>query len=103
MFLGARAAVDVVACIGLRDEHGSLGINRQAIEQRAEGVDGGDEAISLCIVNVEVAIWHAGVFHNVGLVAKGEYIVICDGMLVCVEGDKFAVDAVAAGKLGLVV
>ena len=103
MFFCARSAVDVIAGIGLGDEDRAFGIDGEAVEKGAKGVDRFDEAVGPGVEDEEIFIGDVGVFDDVENVSKGEDVVVGDGVLMGVEGDEVAIDFVAAGELGFVV
>ena len=52
MLLGPRAAIGIVASIGLCDEDSALRVDRQSIQQRTECIDRLDESVSLGIEHI---------------------------------------------------
>ncbi len=55
-------------------------------------IDGLHESVGGCIKNEEVAVGNAWVLDDIDNVAYGEDIVVGDGVIGGVEGDKIAVD-----------
>lgn len=60
VFFGAGEAVDFVAGVGLGDEGVAFGVDGEAVEEGAEGVDGLDEFVGPGVEDVEVAVGDAG-------------------------------------------
>ena len=103
VLLSAGPSVDFVARVGLGDEHPSLRIHCEAVEQRTQGIHRPDQLVGLSVEDEEIAVGNAGVLHDVGDMSEREHIVVCHRVLVGIESHQLPIDLVAPGKLGLVV
>lgn len=69
VLFGAGSSVDVIAGIGLGDEDGAFGVDGEAVEEGAEGVDGFDEGVGFGVEDEEIFVGNVGVFDDVEDVA----------------------------------
>ena len=86
MLFRSSATVGVVTSVCLRDKDITFGIDRHAVQQRAQSIDDVHQLVGFGIKDKQVAVGNFRMLNDIDNVPQGQHIVVHDRMLPSIKG-----------------